>query len=193
MDELRDQMAALKEKLDKQAIVNDQLIQDSLKLKMSWVKNYVWGEIVATPFIILLLYSSKTTWHLPWWSFGALSLLLVVSVAIDYYINNHALKDIDYQKDNLLQTAHKLIKMKKQRTWPFVIEGAATLLIMVWTGFDIYQNKSHTPFSDQVLTNLLIGGVIGFTIGIVIAIVVLYKMQRTNDRLVKQIREIMEE
>lgn len=193
MDELRSQMAVLKEKLDNQDIVNDRLMRDSLKQRMSWVKKYVWGEIIALPFIILLWYFLKMEFHLSWWSFSALSLLLIVSVTADYYINNHALKDVDYQRNNLLQTARKLVRMKKQRTWQSFFGVCAAFSIIIWMGFEVYWNTPHTPNNDQILLSLVIGGIIGFVIGVVIGLVILSKMQRTNNKLIRQIKELMGE
>ena len=50
--ELKSQMENLKKQLSDQEIINDKLIRESMKKKMSWIKKYIIFEVCLMPLII---------------------------------------------------------------------------------------------------------------------------------------------
>ena len=42
LEAMRSQMQLLKQKLDNQEIINDQLIRNAMSKKMSWIHKYIW-------------------------------------------------------------------------------------------------------------------------------------------------------
>ena len=53
LQELREQFCLINEKLEKQVIINEALIKDSMKKKLSYInrtyKMYVWALVITTP------------------------------------------------------------------------------------------------------------------------------------------------
>ena len=49
LQEMRQQMTELKQQLDRQQIVNEQLLRQSMTSKMSWIKRYIWVEAAMIP------------------------------------------------------------------------------------------------------------------------------------------------
>ena len=47
LEAMRSQMQLLKQKLDNQEIVNDQLLRNAMKGKMSWINKYIWFELLV--------------------------------------------------------------------------------------------------------------------------------------------------
>ena len=54
-DDMRQQLQVLKNKLDKQEIVNGRLMRSSMKSKMSWIRKYLIIAIFAIPFVMFCL------------------------------------------------------------------------------------------------------------------------------------------
>ena len=178
---LRQQMNMLKEKLDAQEIVNNKLFTKSMRKEMSWIKRYVYIQFALIPFVALIWVGVKFTLGLSWWNYAYLMLLCVFFVYIDYVINVKALSNADYHKNNLIETARKLAKMKRQRSIQMIVEILLLIIWLIWTFFEVNAAQSTATGIRQ---SLLQGGII-------VAFVIFYKMQRTNDRLIEQIDDMM--
>ena len=87
LQEMRQQMTELKQQLDRQQIVNEQLLRQSMTSKMSWIKRYIWVEAAMIPVLLLILAPIHAMLGLSWWLYGFLAVMLVVDVAADFRIN----------------------------------------------------------------------------------------------------------
>lgn len=189
---LRQQMNVLKEKLDAQEIVNDRLVAKSMRKEMSWIKKYIYVQFALIPFVALIWVGVKYILGLSWWNYSFLMLMCVVFVYIDYVVNVKALSNADYHKNNLIETARKLVKMKRQRTIQMIVEVLLLILWLIWTFLEVNSAQSTaTGLRQSLLQGGIIGGYIGGVIGIIVAFVIFYKMQRTNDRMIEQIDDMM--
>mgnify|MGYP006388117673 len=189
---LRQQMNVLKEKLDAQEIVNDRLVAKSMRKEMSWIKKYIYVQFALIPFVALIWVGIKYILGLSWWNYSFLMLMCVVFVYIDYVVNVKALSNADYHKNNLIETARKLVKMKRQRTIQMIVEILLLILWLIWTFLEVNSAQSTaTGLRQSLLQGGIIGGYIGGVIGIIVAFVIFYKMQRTNDRMIEQIDDMM--
>lgn len=189
---LRQQMNVLKEKLDAQEIVNNRLVAKSMRKEMSWIKKYIYVQFALIPFVALIWVGIKYILGLSWWNYSFLMLMCVVFVYIDYVVNVKALSNADYHKNNLIETARKLVKMKRQRTIQMIVEILLLILWLIWTFLEVNSAQSTaTGLRQSLLQGGIIGGYIGGVIGIIVAFVIFYKMQRTNDRMIEQIDDMM--
>lgn len=189
---LRQQMNVLKEKLDAQEIVNDRLVAKSMRKEMSWIKKYIYVQFALIPFVALIWVGVKYILGLSWWNYSFLMLVCVISVYVDYVINVKALSNADYHKNNLIETARKLVKMKRQRTIQMIVEILLLILWLIWTFLEVNSAQSTaTGLRQSLLQGGIIGGYIGGVIGLIVAFVIFYKMQRTNDRMIEQIDDMM--
>lgn len=191
---MRQQMMALKDKLDSQEIVNDCLISNSMKEKMSWIKKYIIFEVGTLPLIALIWSVVVYYAGISWWNFIVLMVACVVDVIVDYRINIHGMKDEDYKKCNLIETTQKLMKMKHQR---FVQMMISVPIVVVWLlGFmvEVYM-KIPSTIGNDFMNGAFIGGLVGAGIGGVIgvwtSIKIYKKMQHTNDEVISQINEMV--
>ena len=189
---LRQQMNVLKEKLDAQEIVNDRLVAKSMRKEMSWIKKYIYVQFALIPFVALIWVGVKYILGLSWWNYSFLMLVCVISVYVDYVINVKVLSNADYHKNNRIETARKLVKMKRQRTIQMIVEILLLILWLIWTFLEVNSAQSTaTGLRQSLLQGGIIGGYIGGVIGIIVAFVIFYKMQRTNDRMIEQIDDMM--
>lgn len=188
LEQMREQLAILNKKLANQQIVSDQLIRQSMKNKMSWIKKYVWGETFAMPFIILVFLMFVLWFNLSWGPFILMTLMLIVAVVFDHRIN--MISDDEFLSGNLRQTALRLTRMKKLRLRYELWAIPVVVVWVAWLSYDIY---SHTPVEGVMhyaFKGGLVGALIGAVLGCAVGLYVVYKMQRTNDEIIQQINEL---
>lgn len=192
LDEMRRQLSEMKKQLDGQEIINERLIAESMSGKMSWIKKFVWIEIASLPVIFLLWIAIKGWLQLSWANVLFMFIMCVVDVWFDYRINVKGISDDDYMRCNLVATINKLVTMKRRRGLQTLIMVSVCVAWFVWTGIEAF---SHVPLNADTIENAamtggLVGMCIGAVAGIIAAVVIFRKMQRTNDELISQIKDL---
>ena len=168
LEQMRAQIGALKEKLDKQAIINDQHIRRSMKSRMSDINKTVTATIFLGVFA--LVYS---TWffYRQGCSIGftiltGLMLAVCLGLTIAQKIN---LGKMDLSKGNLVETASYLSKLKSHyQNWYKI----AIPMLVIWFGLMMYEmtqildlkSSMAIGFYCGAATGAIIGGVAGFRI-----------------------------
>lgn len=191
LEQMREQMQVLRNKLDTQEIVNDKLVKNSIKSKMSWIKKFVYFEFLLIPFTALMMYVLKEIFNLSWFCYAFIVVLCVIDAVLDYRINVASLDLEKVEKHNLSDTLQKLIAMKQMRAKSFFIMMLLSIPLFMWASIEMWQNisTSTNTFNTNILYAGLVGGIIGFFVGIYISIRIYRKMQTTNDELIAQIEE----
>ncbi len=190
-EEMRLSLNALKNKLDKQEIVNDRLLRESMKSKMSWIKKYLWFAVAAVPFVALCFLPMTIMLNLSWWLYGFTILFMTGCVVADWYINN--MNSREFLTGNLTETAYKLRRMKSLRLKNEIVSFAVLVVWLAWMAWEIYtkgQAASADSMERAMSMGFLVGGGIGGVIGLIIGLSIFFKMQRTNDEIIQQIEDI---
>ena len=186
---MRSQLGILKSKLDRQTIVTDRLIHRAMKQQMSWINTYLWfATLVLLPVVCVLWWQAKALLGLSMCSYLLLVLLTAGSVVADIVINK--MHPADWQSDNLVQTAHKLARMKHTRKVQTQVQCALLVAVLAFISYDactagVLPHHARLTFVISMAAGLVIGGGIG--------LVILARMQRTNDDIIKQIKELTRE
>lgn len=197
LEQMREQMQVLRNKLDTQEIVNEKLVKNSVKSKMSWIKKLVYFEFLLIPFTALMGYVLKEMFNLSWFTYAFIVVLCAIDAVCDYRINVASLDLEKVEKHNLSDTLQKLVAMKKMRAKSFFIMMLLSIPLFIWASIEMWQNISTITFLDDVPANIvraeayagLVGGIIGFFVGIYISIRIYRKMQATNDEIIAQLEE----
>ena len=191
LEQMRQTMNALKAKLEKQEIVNDRILRQSMKSKMSWIKRYLWISLCFIPIVAVCFLPMTIMLKLSWWLYGFTILFVAGCVIADWYINN--MDSREFLTGNLTETAYKLRRMKTLRMRNEIVSCSVLVLWVVWMAWEIYTKGQAAP-ADSLERGMsvggLIGGGIGLVIGGVIGLSIFFKMQRTNDEIIQQIEEI---
>lgn len=194
---MREQMQMLRNKLDKQEIINDKLVKDSVKSKMSWIKKFVYLEFCLLPFIALVWYGIKEFFDLSWFNYAVMMVMCTIDAIWDYRINIASLNLEKVENSNLTDTMQKLVMMKQMRAKSFFIMMPLCALWFVWTGIEMWQYISGITNSDDILTGAAYGGfgggIVGIFVGLYAVIRIYRKMQRTNNELISQIEDFTKE
>ena len=121
LEQMRDQMQVLRNKLDNQEIVNDTLVKNSVKSKMSWIKKFIYIEFLLIPVIALVWYGIKEMFDLSWYNYAFMMVMCTIDTVWDYRVNVASL-DLEKVGDhNLTDTLQKLVTMKQMRAKSFFI------------------------------------------------------------------------
>ena len=187
LEEMRQQLQVLKDKVEKQGVLNEQLVRKSIKDKMNDIRRTIYKLIVvvilAIPLWIMIKYQQNLSWPVTIFTI----LMMVVSVGFDLYINR---MDVGSTGSDLKETANRLVEMKKRRS---LQEKIACLVVvpiwLVWLGYEFYQNAQDQESGIIMLISMAIGVVIGGAFGLSI----FFKMQRKNDEMIEQINELLKE
>lgn len=181
LEEMRSQIGLLKEKLEKQTIVNEQHIRRSMKSKMSDLTRTVAITIFAGVFALVYC-----TWFF-WWQDLSLAFTVVTAVMLTVCIaltilQRVRLKSIDLSQSNLVGAAKTLAKIKKHyREWHWV----AIPMLVVWFGWLMYEVVSRLgtePYVIGFCCGAVVGGLVGGFIGF-----------RINRKMVRKMSEILTE
>ena len=197
LEQMREQMQVLRNKLDTQEIVNEKLVKNSVKSKMSWIKKLVYFEFLLLPFIALMGYGLKEMFNLSWFCYASIVVLCAIDAVLDYRINVASLDLEKVEKHNLSDTLQKLIAMKQMRAKEFFIMMVLSIPLFMWASIEMWQYISTITLKDDLHTHIvhagayggLVGGIIGFFVGIYISIRIYRKMQATNDEIIAQLEE----
>ena len=189
LHEMKEQLHILQEKIQKEVTINNTLIQESMKHKMSWNKKLFWMEVICAPFEILAWFGIVKACHLSWWTFGFFTIMLLVCLFFDYIINLGTLRDEDYQRDNLIETSKKLVRMKHLRRIEYIVTYPLGSVWLGWAAFEMWQqvNLQHNEVLSQQVGIVY---VVLIALAAFIVFYLYYKRQRTNDELIEQINSV---
>ena len=190
LDDLRQQMSALREKVDKQGRLNEKRVKNTIKRKMKGVHRTI---LIMALFVLLVipLYLSMMADNLLSLPFTIITILMLIGfVFADFFINRI---DIGRMDDDLMETARKLTQMKKNRS---LSQKIGLGVCVPWIAWFIYEIVSHDPTGTFTGSKVLVFSIsvfVGAVIGAAIGIAIYRKMQRTNDEMIDQINELMQE
>lgn len=194
MDELeimRGQLAAMKQKLESQQIINAELMRSVMRGKALWLNKLVNIEIILVPFLYLFFVGICALLDISqWFSFS----YLVLSV-VDVYFDRRTIRIPArmFSESSILDLKRCLLRQKRER---FIQVCVATPAVVVWLVLFAMNILEKTAVADEIrnMGKAGIGGVVGAMIGAVIGIIVIVilyrKMQGTNDDLLRDIRNL---
>ena len=188
LDEMRQQMAILKNKLDNQTIVNDRLIRRAVKNSVSTInKRYLVISIIAFAMIPYGYWAFVVLNELsiPLWI--AMSVIMLAVIGFCIY-NGHEMRKNDFVSNNLLDTKRKTLKaQKRDAMWPYfgipVAIGWAA-----WAGWEMTQK-----LEGDFLKYFIPWFIICVTAGALIGLKVHFKTQRHFRDILEQIEDVEDE
>lgn len=188
IEEMRQQMNILKEKLNKQEIINDSLIRSSISQKMNNVKNLRWVKraiivfgIFYCPWVIYKLL------EMPLW-FALVTIAFLTIAFIYEEIYSYGTTKNDFSRDGLLETCERLMRMKKMnKRWLWF--GIPVLILWLATFAYLILHNSQLAGAEQ---EIFLGMGIGLAIGAIFGTIFYLKTQRQATELIDDIQELKE-
>ena len=182
LNEMKEQIALLRRKLEKETIVNEKLIRASMRDKLKALKRWSYIEcVVGIAAAVLWKFGISSDFNPLFIDFTAF--FLFFAVAYEVY-SNRMLSAQNYIGGNLVEEARKLNHYKKlARQWYWF----SIPIVCIW--FCWYLYESYTVHAEQGRF-LFIWGLIGGTIGGAIGWTIYRKGQKAIDEVIEQIEEL---
>lgn len=183
-EEMRQQMQTLKNKLEKQEIINDRLIRSSMKNTAGNIKRTYLMTIAVSILMVPYGYWAFVTlshFSIAFW-IGTSIFMLVCGGATLY--NKRNLNDARLMTNNLIDVRRRMACAKKfDSDWLF-FSTPAVILWLSWFMYEVYK-QNHDLLSHPLFWAGCIGGVIGAIVGLSIH----FKTQRQYQKIISQIED----
>ena len=189
LEQMRSQIGLLKDKLEKQTIINEQHILKSMRSKMSDINKTVTATIFLGVFALLYC-----TWffHSQGYSLAFLiTTAVILSVCLGLTIGQRInLGRIDFTKGNLVETAMSLSKIRTHyQHWHKI----AIPMMVLWFGWFIYEVLGIYSISSSMAVGLCIGATVGGLIGGFFGFRINRKIVNKATEILEQIEELQRE
>ena len=183
LDAMRLQLAELKSRIERNTELNEKHMMTAIKRKMRGVHRSIYRVIfmglIAIPLWGLIGY----IWNLPWYFTVFTVVMLSSSMIADYLINR---MDVDSMTDNMADTARQLVKMKRYRVRQEIIAFPVLTGWLAWFIWELY----HAGLEHDLVLGMATGAVIGAVIGACIGLRIFFGLQKANDEMLDQIKEL---
>ncbi len=183
LDEMRQQMAILKDKLENQTIVNDRFIRRSIKRGVSTLnRRYLVIAIIALAMIpygywafVMLNGLSVALWI-------AMCVMMLTVVGFIYF-NGSVLRDDNLMGGNLVEVKRKLALAKKRDgNWPWFGIPVA----LAWASWAVYEMVQKTGGGEYLVPCCIVGIIVGALIGLKVH----FRTQRHYRDVLEQLEDL---
>lgn len=182
--EMREQIALLKEKLNKEAIVNERLVHETMRNRINYLQRQERLSYLAALFVIVFGSICFYSLHLPVWFIGATAVFMMLIAFFNFFIHRKIHND-NLLNGDLLTTAKAFRTLKQNHiTWHRVGIGC----VLVWITCFIWQLYLVQGDKESVIY-IAISGLIGGLIGGIIGYRKYCKVLDTCDSLIAQLEE----
>ena len=185
LEEMRTQIAMLKQKLDNQTIVSETHIRNSMKSKGSEIT-----KIIASTIFIGALSLPYSTWIFCKFGFSAYFIVasdIMLAVCLGMTIKQRCvLNRLDFLQGNLLYIAEKLNNLRAHyHEWKKI--AIPTLLVWAaWLFYEGYKNLDSSP----MLIGFLGGSAVGIIIGAIVGWLTNRKIIAKSTDILHQIKDL---
>lgn len=183
LEELREQAAILKNKLDKENIVNEEIIRNAMRHKARTINKNAWISVAASVLVILMAFTYFPQLGLSlWFSIGTIVIMLVCDLFTWKYHKNLNQKTLNSDLLTVAKTAKKL----KEDYCNWLKYGIVLFSIwFIWYSIEIGIHSQS--WKEALITILLL--VVGGTIGVLIGLRMHKKVVNTCDEIIRQIEK----
>ena len=137
LQELKNQFNLLDMKLEKQRIINEEMIQESMKEKLSYIEKWYRDRLivclVAAPIASIFFYGKYITEGFGHWGF---SLMILVIGLLEFFLDRKSYKALDVKNlsnMNMTQATENIIKHKQLRNMTNKISILPYIILTIWT------------------------------------------------------------
>ena len=187
LEEMRSQITILKEKVDKQAIVNDKLIHNVVNTHTSDIKRKVFVAIVCG---LLTICMSPFAFHhnlgLSWMFVIATDILMIYCISMEMYYKR-MIADKTLMNASVLEVAQTVSRFKSGYKRYTLINWVVLLPIwLIWMFVEMYFN-----FSDnmELFWAMAAGLGLGIVVGGIIGLRLFVRIIDNADQIIKEIQE----
>ena len=164
LETMRAQIALLKEKLDKETIVSEKLLRDTMRHKARNINTNAWISVASSIFVIIWAVAYIPNEGFSWWFSGATVLMMLVC---DFFTWKYH-KDVNAKTmSGDLLTVAKVMKQLRDNYQKWLKYAIAMIVVWFsWLVIEFCIQLNNWKFAVFMVLILLIGGGIGGFIGL---------------------------
>jgi hypothetical protein len=183
LETMRAQIALLKDKLDKETIVSEKLLRDTMRHKARTINNNAWISVVASIFVIFWSLTFLPNEGFSWWFIAGTILMMLVC---DFFTWKYH-KDVNAKTmSGDLLTVAKVMKQLRDNYKKWLKYSIAMIVVwFVWFAIEYCIQLSDWRVAVIMIIALLIGLAIGGFIGLKMHNAVI----RNAEEIISQIEE----
>ncbi len=188
LEEMRQQLTMLKQKLNEQEIVNERLMRRSMRNTVSSItrRYYVLMAlaILMVPYgywVFVKMYNFSIAFWI------ATSIFMLICGGATFY-NSRKISDPGLMSHSLVEARKKVASAKKFDSDWLLIGIPAVILWLGWFCYESYQNVG-----DVNPSVFMIGGIVGGVLGGIIGFTIHFKTQRQYQDIIDQIEDLTNE
>ena len=186
LQEMKEQLAILAQKLEKETIINERMIRQSMKNKASSIRRRAIVECIVT--LIMTPYFIWVMPNLVGVSAGLCCFacfFMIAALAYNFYIHSHFQPE-KFAHGNLLEARKDTLRTQKLYSkWQMYIGIPFCIVFISWFAYDISQ-----VMHGEELQGALGGVAIGCVLGVIVGTFIHKKMQRAMNEILEQIEEM---
>lgn len=168
LDEMRNQIAILRKKLDRQEIVSDRLLRDTMRTKVSDINKTKRFEYECCA-ICIIAYPLTAYFGLLEWPFVIASCVMILFCLISTIYMHRPVDRVNLMTEDLTTVARIMDRFKRQ--YDFWLRYITPSLIIPWLAWACYEYAwKNAPeginplwFCLPLIAGVAIGGYIGYT------------------------------
>lgn len=180
LETLRSQMDILRNKLERENIINEKLMRETMRSRVSTINRQGWISIAAAICMVLwfpLCFNTLST------AFIITTIVFTAVDAIATWIIHKQVDERQLMSEDMRTVANKMKTLKKRYQWSTVIELPLVLAWCVWFCYEVIQMTGE-PWQ------FMAGAVaFGALIGFFIALKMYRKVIDNCDAIIRQIEE----
>ncbi len=184
MEQMRKQIALLKERLDRERIVSHEHLRRAMRDNVRWLnRRSIIFVVLALVMVPVVLWEAELLSLSKGWCYVTCGYLMFA--ALYTHLMQSDLNASDINEANLLQTQRAVARFKRMNAnWL----GISIPFLVAWSAWFFYETLNHPYFASVAW-----GFVVGIAIGLPFGIYTYRRMQRDTDKIIEQIDELMKE
>lgn len=180
-EEMRSQLELLKNKIAQEEIVNDKLLRETMKFRLSSINKQVWIDVIGAVFGIFLYLGLFS--FLPIWLLAFVVILLVADATATVLVHRPVREKL-IMNDDLKTVANKMRRLKKAYITILCVELPILIVFVA-----LFLKEVVHYFGNLPSKGIICGGIVGGLIGLAIGLMMFRRVLKNSDAIIKQIEE----
>lgn len=164
LEEMRAQLSVLKNKLDKESIINERLLRDAMKHKANVINANAWGSVFASVLAIVLVLTVFPKEGFSWWLIGCTILMMLFCIFTTWKFHKNV--NSKTMNGDLLTVAKVMKKLKEDYVNWLKYDILMAVFWLAWLITEYCFIAGNWKLCIVAICGPLIGGTIGGYIGI---------------------------
>lgn len=165
LEEMQSQLALLKQKLNKEEIVNDQLLRDVTRQRVRRLNRNVWQEGICVVFVMTFGNFVFRQMGCSWWFIAGTTVMMLICF-LATFIPHRRVKESEIMQGDLLTVAKQVRRLRKLYDDWMRIDIPMVSVWFIWFLVELYFQHTDSLFIFLfTAVGTLIGGVVGGSIG----------------------------